>query len=285
MIRRIFRGWSATSADIFRKIQNRKGYERAILGVSRLGTASKDGVRRMFISEGGKLVMKSARVHVFVVSLVLMVTYLFAPGCATAPKVQKSGFLADYSKLQRGPKGGAALVYIKPGVNWAPYDKVIVEPVIVWYSEHADYKGIKPMELMALTDYFNEAIVKNLEGAYSIVGTPGPGVLRIRVAITNVIPTNPTMDAITGTVPQTRLLSAVSKATTGKSLFVGEASAEFELRDAQTNDLLAEAVDRRAGEKKFLQVKDNWTDAKEAMDYWAKRLRQRLDEGRALSQQ
>ncbi len=228
--------------------------------------------------------MKSARFYVLAVSLTLIVACIFASGCAT-PKVHKSGFLSDYSKLQPGPKGGAALVYIKPGVNWASYNKVIIEPVLVWYSEHADYKGIKPTELVALTDYFNEAIVKNLEGAYSIVGTPGPGVLRIRVAITNVIPTNPAVDAVTGTIPQTRLLSAVSKATTGTSLFVGEASTEIEMRDGQTNEVVAEAVDRRAGQKKFLQVKDKWTDAKEAMDYWAKRLRQRLDEGRSLSQQ
>lgn len=229
--------------------------------------------------------MKKARVHVLAVSLVLFVTYIFGSGCATAPKVQQSGFLSDYSKLQPGPKGGAALVYIKPEVNWASYNKVIIEPAVVWYSEHADYKGIKPIELMALTDYFNEAIVKNLEGAYSIVGTPGPGVLRIRVAITNVVPTNPAMDALTGTVPQARLISGISKVTTGTSLFVGEASTEIEIRDSQTNQVLAEAVDRRAGEKKFLEVKDKWTDAKEAMDYWAKRLRQRLDEGRSLAQE
>lgn len=228
--------------------------------------------------------MKRTKVQVLAVSLAMVVVCTLAAGCATS-KVQHSDFLSDYSRLQPGPKGGAALLYVEPGVEWGSYDKVIIEPVMVWYSPDADYKGISPSELTALSDYFTAALAENLVGAYSFAAAPGPGVLRIRVAITNVIPTNPTLDAITGIVPQTRLISGISKVTTGNNLFVGEASAEFEVTDSQTNKVLAEAVDHRAGQKKLLEVKDKWTDAKEAMDYWAKRMRQRLDEARAQTAQ
>jgi hypothetical protein len=63
-----------------------------------------------------------------------------------------TGFLgADASKLQPGPKGGAALVYINHDVQWASYNKVLLEPVQFWAS--ADSK-VSTADQQTLTTYF-----------------------------------------------------------------------------------------------------------------------------------
>ncbi|UCD56892.1 MAG: DUF3313 domain-containing protein [Candidatus Hydrogenedentota bacterium] len=216
---------------------------------------------------------------VFMCAVAVLLACVLGAGCASSPKVERSGFLSDYSGLEPGPKGGAEMAYVKSGIDWSSYDSVLIEPVVVWYSPNADYQGIHPRELVELADYFEQALVENLEDKYAIVGRPGPGVLRVRVAITNVEPSNPTMDTVSAVVPQMRLVSAAKKGVTGTHMYVGEASMEAEIYDSQTNERLAAAIDTRAGEKEIFDEKDKWADAREAMDSWAERLRQRLDEG------
>ncbi|HUH65333.1 MAG TPA: DUF3313 family protein, partial [Syntrophales bacterium] len=61
--------------------------------------------------------------------LVLLVGILFLAGCATAPA--KGNFLGDYSKnLEPGPPGGAKMRWIKPGVDFHKYKKIMVDYVV-----------------------------------------------------------------------------------------------------------------------------------------------------------
>ncbi len=49
--------------------------------------------------------------------------------CASTPKT--STFLGDYSKnLQPGPKGGANERWLKPGVNFGQYKKIMLDHVV-----------------------------------------------------------------------------------------------------------------------------------------------------------
>ncbi|HUK83214.1 MAG TPA: DUF3313 family protein [Verrucomicrobiae bacterium] len=53
-------------------------------------------------------------------------------GCATTRQASKgikeSGFLGDYSQLQKGKKGQAALVYTNPSANWANVYEGSIDP-------------------------------------------------------------------------------------------------------------------------------------------------------------
>jgi hypothetical protein len=77
-------------------------------------------------------------------------------------KPKYAGFLSDYSKLQPVPDGNGAERYLDPNQNWKQYNKVMLDRIRIWYKDDADYKGIDPTELKALTDYFQNAIVKAL---------------------------------------------------------------------------------------------------------------------------
>jgi hypothetical protein len=57
---------------------------------------------------------------------------------------------------------------------------------------------IDPTDLKMLVDYFEQALIKNLAPQVKIVDTPGPGVLRLKFALTSLIPTN-TSASIAGT--------------------------------------------------------------------------------------
>jgi hypothetical protein len=203
-------------------------------------------------------------------------------GCAASgmKDVQKTGFLSDYSQLQPGGDDRAALVFIKPGVDFKPYTKLMFERFIVLFSDNAEYREIDPAMLKEMTDYYQNAVFTAFKDGYEIVDQPGPDVLRVRVAITGLKPSNPTANTLSTIVPVGMVVSGATKAVSGDNLGTGEAATEIEVLDSVTGERLAAAVDKRQGGKGVFRGK--WEDTKDAFDYWAKRFRQRLDEMRGI---
>lgn len=201
-------------------------------------------------------------------------------GCAASgmKTVEKSGFLGDYSQLRPGGDDRAALVYVKPGTNFKPYNKLMFDRVVVLLSDTADYRVIDPTTLKELTDYYQNAIFEAVKDGYEIVGQPDHGVLRVRVAITDIKPSKPLANTLSSVTPPGLILSGITKVASDENLGTGEAGTEFELLDAMTGERLAAAVDRRQGGKGAFRGK--WDDTKDAFDFWAQRFRQRLDEAR-----
>jgi hypothetical protein len=212
--------------------------------------------------------------------MVVLLTGFVLAGCSASgmKDVKKAGFLSDYSMLQPGGNDRAALVYIKPDVNFPAYRKLMFERIVVMLSDDAKSREIDPAMLKELTDYYQNALFNAVKDGYEVVDQPGPDVLRVRVAITDVKPSNPTTNTLSTIVPVGIIVSGATKATSGDNLGTGEASTEFELLDSTTGATLAQAVDRRQGGKGVFRGK--WEDTKEAFDFWAKRFRQRLDEVR-----
>ena len=203
---------------------------------------------------------------------------LLLAGCASSgmKDVQKTGFLSDYSQLQPGGDDRSALVYIKPGVDLKPYNKLMFERFIVLLSDSAQYREIDPAMLKELTDYYQNAIFTAVKDGYEIVDQPGPGVLRVRVAITDLKPSKPVANTLSTITPIGWVASGATKAASDDNLGTGEAGTEFEMLDSVTGERLAAAVDKRQGGKGVFRGK--WEDTKDAFDLWAKRFRQRLDE-------
>ena len=210
-------------------------------------------------------------------ALIIGFTLTLPMGCGQ--KKSPSGFLQDYSYLKPGPTGGADMVYIKEGVDFSVYNKVMIDQVVFYFSEDAQYKGIDPNELKELSDAFHKAFVDELSDGYTIVAEPGPDVLRIRTAITDLVPSKPALNTITTIIPVGLAISAVKRVATGTHTFVGQASAEMEILDSQTHELLAAAVDEKSGKKyQVIEGMQKWGHVKDAFTFWAKRLRSRLDD-------
>lgn len=203
-------------------------------------------------------------------------------GCSASgmKNVEQSGFLKDYSQLKHGSDDQAALVYIKPGVDFKPYIKIMLERVTVVFAPTAEGLEVDPKMLHELSDYYQNALQEALKDGYELVDQPGPDVLWVRVAITDVVPSNPTANTMSSIIPIGMAVSAAAKATTDANLGTGEAATEMEVLDSMTKERLAAAVDRRQGGKAAFRGK--WVDTEQAFDYWAKRFRDRLDTMRGM---
>jgi hypothetical protein len=208
---------------------------------------------------------------------IAIISLCLAVGCAGQKLAVKnySGFLGDYSKLQAGPEGGVDQRYIKEGVNFKQYNKIMLDQVRFYFKNDAADKGIDAAEMKELADTFHKDIIAALGSAYPLVARPGPNVMRIRIAITDMELPNRALNTITTVVPAGLAISTIKSGITGKGSFVGEISMECEALDSTTNEVIAEGVDRRSGGK--IDSMSKFGTAEEAFKFWAQRLRIWLD--------
>lgn len=194
-------------------------------------------------------------------------------------EAEPAGFLRDYSQLAPGERGEAQLLYINPHTDFSKYHAVMIDSVTLW--QNADTSDVSPEAQQTLTDYLYAAIHKQLSEDYEIVDRPGPGVLRIRAAITEAKGAKVAANVVTGVVPQLRMATMVAGLATNTAKLVGKASVEAEVTDSVSGERLLAAVDQRAGTKSPTTFFSKWGDVEKSFNYWAVHLRKRLAELRA----
>ncbi|MGE3932716.1 MAG: DUF3313 domain-containing protein [Rhodospirillaceae bacterium] len=197
---------------------------------------------------------------------------LLAGACAREPS--PTWFLGDLSDLQRVPSGdvNVAARYLRPGADLSRYARILIDPVELIYDAGSDLDRLHPDERELLKRYFRDAVATAVQDAYPVVNEPGPDVLRVRAAITDLDFSQSFADI--GEMGQIRAFSAI----------YGETAMEAEFRDSLTGERLAAAVDRRGGEVSAYGGRIGTLGAaRAAFVDWANLFRRRLDElhGRA----
>ena len=92
-----------------------------------------------------------------------------------------SGFLGDYSMLEKGPKGMANYVYFDHEADWSKYTKVYIENIDLWKSKDKDSPvgSLSPENQQMLVNFFHTALDNALKKDFEIVDKPGPDTLVI----------------------------------------------------------------------------------------------------------
>jgi hypothetical protein len=180
-----------------------------------------------------------------------------------------SGFLKDYSELQPREGYAAQEVYINPSAAWSNYNAVLIDSVTLWISDPNQQPS--PQDAQMLTDVYYKALADKLGAKFTLATRPGPGVIRVRAALTQAKGANVPLNAITTVVPQLRALTTIGGLAADTAKLVGAASTEAEFVDSVTNDRLAAAADALAGTKGILRAFSKWADVEAACNNWAER--------------
>ena len=238
------------------------------------------------------------------VSLFVLVL-LFLPGCAKVAQqagitehempvsgkgqllrgtnVHASGFLRDYSELAPVKGVTGEWEYVRKGVDWKPYTKIMLRPMEVWVNPGADYPAIQPDLYKKVEDTIKQIVTKEFEeGGYQVVDKPGPGVLVFHYALTGVTPVRQGLlpsDAL----PLKAAITAVRYATGTEAYYVA-LSGEIEVLDGVSGERVFAAVGARrsfATELKGDEI--TWDELHDVVTYFAKQWRTRLDHGRGVT--
>lgn len=213
--------------------------------------------------------------------VLLVLALALAGGCSStfqAKSVGMSGFLGDYSQLKPGTGEDALLVYVNPAADFKRYDKILIDPIKVYAVNGGEVRGLFKDNAKVLADYADATLREHLKGDYTLVDKAGPGVLRLRVAITEANGSRVLLDTVSTVMPIGLAVSGLKCLVTGSHTAVGSVAVECEGVDPGTAERLFAAVDARVGRKITLHADkvDTWHAAKDAFDYWAERLQKQL---------
>ena len=197
-----------------------------------------------------------------------------------------SGFMSDYTQLEKVTDGSADYRYIVPGAEerMAQYDAVIIDQPEIFIANDSPYRGVKPKQLDALADALRAAIAGALSDDLNIVDTPGENVLFLSVAATNLKLTKK-KKGILGYTPVGLVTGAVKGAATSdiaKKANLQDLVIEVEVFDSVTNERLVAIIDSRGGGK---TNPSSWQELEELMAKYGKIMQCRFDNARLPAEQ
>lgn len=195
--------------------------------------------------------------------------------------IRASGFLKDYSELKPVPGKEYTWRYVKPGVHWKQYDKVLIAPLEVWVNPEAEQRGIAPSFYTEIDQAFHQIVTQEFAShGYQVVTQPGPGVLVFRGAITGVTPEHQ------GVQPSDALpIKAV--VNIGRNLIGAEPyyivlSGEIEVDDGASGERVYAVVGARRGyETSTKGSQITWSEVKDDFTWIAKQWSEQLDQAKA----
>lgn len=196
-------------------------------------------------------------------------------GTTPALQVPAGFFGSDASLLKPGKNPQALAYYVNPNAKWTQYHKVLLDPVQFWDSADSD---VSADDQKMLTSYLYNALKQDFEKKnFTVVDQPGPGVIKIQIAIISASAATPGMRSVSEVIPQLHALNSLQSLATGSLAFVGSAEGAMKFSDSQSGELLAAAVNKRLGGgnvEAAAQVK--WGDAENIMQFWADQISSRL---------
>ncbi len=186
--------------------------------------------------------------------------------CATVHEPERTGFLSDYSKLERDTDDR----WLYSASKTSEYSKFYIEPVAILFKLKEDPE-FSPDELERLKTYLVVRLTERLteDDGFEVVSGPGPGVASFRLGITEV---DSSIAALNMSV-YTRI--------TGAGL--GGIAAEGEIVDSMTGEQLAAAIRWGSGSRvmgrgtQVLQGEvSKLADEKGVIDRWVRDIRDRM---------
>ncbi|MBP0595751.1 DUF3313 domain-containing protein [Paraburkholderia sp. LEh10] len=180
------------------------------------------------------------------------VAMMLIAGCAsnnTPTQSEYSGFLGDYSNLQQtqDPNNGETILrYVNPKLNPSNYSAVIVEPLEM-YPKAEPSEQLSQATIDQIRGYGTTCLRQAIASRVRVVETPGPGVVKVQVAITGVANTAVGLkpyQVVPMAFVATMAVNTVAGAPQQAKLLV-----EARSTDSVSGEVLSKVVRTRTGER------------------------------------
>ena len=193
----------------------------------------------------------------------ILFALLLSSACASNKQPETSGFLESYPELSPSIRDRDVFIWIAEDIEKGRYQRLMIDPVVLFLVDEPGGVELSPEDRAELARTFREAMIEEVQDAYEIVDAPAPDVLRLRFAITRVLP-----------VPADE-----SRGDKNLAVDLGGATMEAEALDSASGRRLAVLVSTKRAETFYtsLGIFTTLGQAKQAFREWAKLMRTGLD--------
>ena len=209
-------------------------------------------------------------------------------GCKSS-EAPASGFNPDSQLMTRNAGLPFQRTYWNKKFDARAYDEILVAPVNTDYVaaqsfwEKASSANALPdqhkKDIAAIAEYtrqsFTRAAADDAKHRFKVVNTPGPKTLILELAVTQLVPSKPALNAIgyvtwIPTVVATGASLAEGSEDTGK----GVIAIEGRIRDGKTGEIIGMFADRERPKTAIVDLKalNWWAPAKQIIDEWSGQL-------------
>jgi len=201
----------------------------------------------------------------------LCASSLVLSGCASkyVEPDQYSGFLKNYSilKEEKSPSGADVMRWVEPGLNGNSFTSVYLEPSQLYPQPQAT-EQVPQSTLQGVTQYYDQALKREVSNELLLVSTPGQGTLIVRPAITSVTAKTEGLKPYE-VIPIALIVAGITTATGHRDMDTDIAT-EAAFLDGGSGKLVAEVVRKGTGtELENSSQVMTAKDAKPVLDAWA----------------
>ena len=183
---------------------------------------------------------------------VLAIVIAAFTSAAYGQEMMQSGFMSDYSQLQKVTDGSADFRYLAPGVEdkLLEYNAIMVDQPEFFIAADSPYRGVKARQLDALGEALRNGFSEIIAKEFFVVERPGANVLYIRPALSNIKLKRTKPSGLDYTPIGLVTMPARRAATTdiAKKADLRSVVLETEVFDSVTGELLVAIIDSRGGD-------------------------------------
>lgn len=199
--------------------------------------------------------------------IIVMLLFFSMPGC-TMTSTHRGGLFINQDEFYPDPADKTVLMWEReqnrPGKGH--YNKIIIDPLLLLFQPGGELQVVHPDEMMAMADLFRAELAQKLGATYQLVDRLGEDVLRVRIAVTDLIPASFPKEAMQGT-------------SAPFAVDVSAAILEVEILDSESSKRLV-ALIAKGGDtmgSPMSQDKEEKAQLKRAFRKWAGDIRRGLD--------
>jgi hypothetical protein len=143
-------------------------------------------------------------------------------------------FLPQPAPLSPGGSGQPVLVYRNPDAAWQNYNRVMLDRISVIAGAESQLRSVSEDDRRGVANYFYGIVYNALSTRCAMVNKPGPGTMRIRIALVDAKTPNKLVNTAATYTPYARTAYSVASRVFNKGVgyFAGNATAQAYAVDA-----------------------------------------------------
>jgi hypothetical protein len=169
-----------------------------------------------------------------------------AGGCASVAPVPYSGLASSaYMAPDKSDTYGRVPYRYSTPVDWRAYDKVILDPVVIYRGKDHQFADISDKDKATLAAYMQNCFAERLRGRFALVRERGPNTLRIRLTLTGAVTNTPVLGTLSRFDMAGAVYNGVQAARDGEGTLTGSVIYGVEIFDATTSRLISAYVTKQ----------------------------------------